>query len=120
MLQSFINLSIISLVFFTILLLGMRKFWIRYKETTKKIQWGYGTFNKFKYQWRSHNMTHMGISSLPYEDRSTDSKFYSDIIQFDGKGMVLGYFDYLKAIIFARFYKFKSPTVNNNNYVGDW
>lgn len=47
-----------------------------------------------------------------------DSKFYADIIQFEGKGMILNPVDYIRACLYAKKYinkNFKKMKISNGN-----
>ncbi len=80
-------------------------------ENTK--QWSPGNFKKFMTQWNSHDMKQeycefcggdIQVFLLkPYKffDRLTNSQYHASIIEFDGVGMTLGYFDYFRSVLFT-------------------
>jgi hypothetical protein len=80
-------------------------------------QWDYGTFDQFTEQFNKTKWeAPVPMWTRSFFNYSSDSKIHAGIIRFNGKGMVLGPFDYLK---FQRFLE-KHKEMRNARTKGLW
>jgi len=92
--------------------------WAAHKEMTTRHthKWDYGTFETFKQEFAKRKWNHEGWPKSLF-DYSTKSQIHASIIQFNDKGMVLSWPDYLR---FQKFIKtYYKPNANQEKGLWD-
>lgn len=111
-----IGLGGIVIVFFTFSILRINSD-VHQEVTIKNSDtWGYGTYKTFVKEVEKRDWDRKNDWPESYFHSPSDSRVHASIFRFNGKGMVLGYWDYRKA---EKYLKKNSLQVKSKK-VKDW
>ena len=95
-------LLILAIIVAVIVLIVIIAFWTTHISQVKEFtdMYGKGSYAKFRVEFKKHEWERSEKYPMSFFCHPSDSEVHAGIIKFEGKGMTLGLWSYLKFCIF--------------------
>ncbi len=113
----YLDILALIYIFYLLLTVNWRVHIQMVKDNTDN--YGWGNYNSFVREFRKQNWTFNKIWNESLFDRDNNSEIHANIFKFNGKGMILPFFDYMKATKFVKEY-IKENFISNSKETVNW